>query len=245
MDKHKERFYPETRFGGFSNTDGTVAFYTRVQALTAPASVVIDFGCGRGQHSEDPVPFRRSLQCLRGKVAKVIGLDVDPEGSSNPTVDEFRPLDPGQKWPVDDCSADLVLSDSVLEHLPEPALLFREAQRVLVPGGYLCVRTTNLLSYVGIAARMVPNRLHATVLNKVQGLREGKDIFPTLYRCNTIGEVRRQMKLHGFEAAVLGHNAEPSYLNFSRVVYALGVLHQKFGPSAFGGTIFAFGRLPG
>jgi len=28
-----ETFYPESRFGGFTQIDGTVAFYSRVQAL--------------------------------------------------------------------------------------------------------------------------------------------------------------------------------------------------------------------
>lgn len=40
------RFYPEARFGGFSDIDGTMAFYLRVNALLGCDSVVLDFGCG-------------------------------------------------------------------------------------------------------------------------------------------------------------------------------------------------------
>ncbi len=43
-----ERFYPESRFGGFSDLDGTVAFYGRIQALLAAGMTVLDVGCGRG-----------------------------------------------------------------------------------------------------------------------------------------------------------------------------------------------------
>jgi SAM-dependent methyltransferase len=243
MDKYKETFYPEVRFGGFSDIDGTVAFYSRVSALASPDSIVIDFGCGRGQHAEDPVQFRRDLQCLKGRVGKVIGLDVDPAGQSNPTIDEFRPLAPDHPWPLEDRSAGMIVCDCVLEHLPEPRLLFREARRVLVRGGFLCLRTTNLFSYVGLAAKLVPNRLHTSVLTQVQGVRTEKDIFPTLYRCNTIGTIRREMKMHDFRAVVYGQSPEPSYFNFSKLAYALGVLHQKIMPAAFGMTIFAFGEL--
>ena len=43
-----ERFYPESRFGGYSDIDGTVTFYGRVQALLQSDMVVLDVGCGRG-----------------------------------------------------------------------------------------------------------------------------------------------------------------------------------------------------
>jgi SAM-dependent methyltransferase len=243
MASHKENFYPETSFGGFSNCDGTIAFYTRVNALIRPSFVVVDFGCGRGQHAEDPVEFRRALQSFKGKVAKVIGLDVDVAGQSNPTIDEFRALVPGQPWPVEDRSVNLIVCDSVLEHLPEPRLLFCEARRALVDGGFLCVRTTNLLSYVGLAAKLMPNRLHNAVLSRVQKIRPANDVFPTLYRCNTIAAIRRQMRRHGFRAVVHGHTPEPSYFNFSKLAYGFGVLHQKVTPGSLGTTIFAFGQL--
>ncbi|MGC2110584.1 MAG: class I SAM-dependent methyltransferase [Candidatus Korobacteraceae bacterium] len=243
VDPYKESFYPEIRFGGFSDSDGTVTFYNRVNAMTTPDSVVVDFGCGRGRHADDPVAFRRGLQCLKGRVARVIGLDVDLAGQQNPTLDEFRALRPEEAWPIEDGSVNLVLCDCVLEHLPKPSLFFSEAHRVLVRGGFLCLRTTNLLGYVGLAAKLIPKRLHTSVLHKAQGMREEKDIFPTLYRCNTIRSIRREMKAHGFHAVVYGHNAEPSYFNFSRLAYAAGVLHQKMAPGAFGITIFAFGEV--
>ena len=33
----RERFYPESRFGGFTDIDGTIAFYTRVHSQLTPA----------------------------------------------------------------------------------------------------------------------------------------------------------------------------------------------------------------
>ena len=51
----KERFYPESRFGGFTDIDGTVVFYLRVNSLINASSTVLDFGCGRGAYDEDTV----------------------------------------------------------------------------------------------------------------------------------------------------------------------------------------------
>jgi SAM-dependent methyltransferase len=243
MDKYEEEFYPEIYFGGFARCDGTIAFYTRVDALVGPGSVVVNFGCGRGQHDEDPVSIRRNLQCFKGRVGRVIGLDVDLVGQDNPTIDEFRALNPDQRWPIDDRSANLILCDCVIEHLPDPDLLFREASRVLVSCGYICIRTTNLLSYIGLAAKFVPNRWHASVLSTVQPARKKEDVFPTLYRCNTIRAVRRALIKYNFHSVVYGHDAGPGYLTFSKIAYAAGVVHQRIAPSYVCPMIMAFGQL--
>lgn len=234
-------FYPESSFGGFTRIDGTVAFYTRVQALAAPQSIVVDFGCGRGAYAGDPVPFRRGLRIFKGKVGQVIGLDANPAAAENPFLDSFHSLD-RPRWPLEDDTVDLILCDNVLEHLPEPSAFFREARRALRPGGVVCIRTPNALNYIALLSSLIPNRSHARVLARAKpGLSE-EDIFPTFYRCNTLPAVRRALQQHGFKAAVLGYEAEPSYLSFSTIAYALGVLHQKLSPGIFKAAIFAFGR---
>ncbi len=245
VNTYESTFYPETRFGGFSNLDGTLLFYVRINVLARPHFRVLDFGCGRGAQSEDPIPWRREMRTLRGRVARVIGLDVDPVGAENPTLDEFHQLDPqAGTWPVESSSVNLIICDNVIEHLPDPARFFDEAHRVLAPGGYLCIRTPNRLSYVGIASSLLPNRHHARVLTRVQANRQEKDVFPTLYRCNTVRAVRRELKKRGLEAVVLGYEAEPSYLHFSKLAYFFGVLHQRFAPSVLRPAIFAFAQKP-
>ncbi len=238
-------FYPETRFGGFSNLDGTLLFYVRINVLAKPHFHVVDFGCGRGAQSEDSIPWRKQMRTLRGRVERVIGLDVDPIGSENPTLDEFRLLDPQSGlWPIESQSVNLIICDNVIEHLPDPGRFFDEATRVLAPGGYLCIRTPNRLSYIGIASSLLPNRHHARVVAKVQRGRQEKDVFPTLYRCNTVGAVRRELKKRGFDAVVLGYEAEPSYLHFSKIAYFFGVLHQRLAPARIRPAIFAFAQKP-
>jgi len=240
--RHTQEFYPESRFGGYTDIDGTVAFYTRVSALLQPESSVVDFGCGRGAYGQDPVEVRRRLRVLRGRVHRVIGLDVDGAGADNPHLDEFCRLQ-GSRWPLPDSSVDLVLADNVLEHLPDPQNFFTEARRVLKSGGNLCVRTPNAWSYIALLSRLIPNRDHAVVLAKVKERSQADDVFPTLYRCNSLPAVRRMMRANSFEGVAYGYEAEPSYLDFSRLAYALGVLHQKFAPGWLRPSIFAFACL--
>ncbi|MBI4726235.1 methyltransferase domain-containing protein [candidate division TA06 bacterium] len=239
---NKETFYPESRFGGFTDIDGTVAFYNRVNSLLAPAQVVLDIGCGRGSFKEDQVTLRKNLRILKGKVARVIGIDVDQNAKENPFIDEFR-LMQDYPWPIDNDSVDLIICDNVLEHIDAPDRFFGEIHRVLSNGGFLCLRTPNRWSYFAIAATIIPNKYHAKVTAIAQKGRKDEDVFPAFYKCNSINKLKRIFKKSGFNYIVYGYEAEPSYLSFSKLAYFFGVLHQRFAPGFLKPAIFAFGRI--
>jgi SAM-dependent methyltransferase len=238
----KNDFYPESKFGGFSNIDGTIAFYSRVNALLDSCTIVLDVGCGKGIYSDDPVILRRNLRNLKGKAKEVIGIDVDPAAKNNPCIDKFFLLESGL-WPVDDESIDLVVCDNVLEHIEHPDPFFKEVSRVTRRGGILCIRTPNSLNYIALISRLIPNKYHSQITSVVQDSRKEEDVFPAFYRCNSINKIRSLLSKNGFsDHVVYGYEAEPSYLSFSRFAYWLGVLHQKLAPNIFKATVVAFGK---
>lgn len=242
-NKHQLIFYPETHYGGYTDIDGTVVFYNRVNALIHTRSIVLDVGCGVGSYSRDSVSTRRNLRILKGKCAKVIGIDVDESAKSNPYLDESKVIDPNQEWPVDSQSIDVCICDNVLEHIAGPSIFFTECNRVIKKGGYLCIRTPNVLSYFGFISKIVPEKFAHKVISVAQGgNRLKQDIFPTFYRCNTVRKIKSMLSKYGFESCVYGYEAEPAYLSFSRAFYFLGYLHQRFAPRAFKVAIFAFAK---
>ena len=242
-DDPKFDHYPESRFGGFTDSDAVVAFYTRVRALMSPDAVVLDVGCGRGKGALDPIPTRRALRTLRGACAKVIGIDTDPAGTENPMVDEFHQIQPDAPWPVETGSVDVVVSDYVLEHVEDPDMFFAECRRVLKPGGFLCIRTTNAISYFALASRVIPNRGHARVVSRVYvHPRDASDVFPTVYRCNTVWRLRKALRRSGFRGCVYGFQGEPAHFGFSRVLYLVGVIHQRLAPKSIRPALFVFAR---
>ena len=76
------------------------------------------------------MPLRKNLRILQGKVAKVIGIDVDQDAQNNPFIDEFHLIE-GHPWPIDSNSINLIVCDNVLEHIENPDQFFTEIHRVL------------------------------------------------------------------------------------------------------------------
>jgi SAM-dependent methyltransferase len=189
------------------------------------------------------VAFRRDLRILKGKVHRVIGIDADEAAESNPFLDEFHLISPSStRWPLDGASVDMCICDNVIEHIERPEDFFSECRRILKPGGYLCIRTPNSRGYTALISRIIPDRYHARLVARVQFDRK-EDVFPTCYRCNTIPTLRSMLSRHGFDHAVCAVEAEPSYLSFSKLAYALGVFHQRHAPNSIRLAIFAFAHL--
>ncbi len=195
------RLYPELNFGGWPECSGDLPFYARIHSLITPESVVLDVGCGTGFHRKLSEGFMADLQNIRGKVSKVIGLDVDPNAAANEGIDEFR-LIASDRWAVESDSIDLCYAQWVLEHLSDPDQFFAEAARVIKVGGYLCFRTPNRWHYSSIGASLVPDRWHYALRRMLGHPHEAEDVFPTLFRCNSTGRCRRFLVKHGFEGVV-------------------------------------------
>ena len=237
------RLYPEVQAGGFSRVDGNIEFYSRVNALLTPEMVVLDFGAGRGKDAtDDPVQFRRSLRNLQGKVAAVVGVDIDPAVLSNPSVDRAIVSVKDEPLPLPDDSVDLIVSDFCFEHIQSPGPVIRELDRVLKVGGWICARTPNRWGYIGIGARSVPNRFHVRMLTRLQPGRQPQDVFPTAYRLNTRGQLRTYFPPPRYLDCTYGYNTEPAYFGRSLSASRAARTVFKFAPERASALWYVFVR---
>lgn len=240
-DEIRIRHYPEVVAGGFTRVDGTIQFYSRVLALLPEGGMVLEFGAGRGANIlEDKAPYRQQLRTLKGRGCTVFGVDVDPVVLENPFLDEARVIASGEPLPFADGTFGMIVSDYVFEHVPDPEWLAGELGRVLKPGGWICARTPNKWSLLGMMIRMIPNRHHVQVLKEVQPDRKAVDVFPTTYRLNSLSALRRHFPETHWLHASHSFDAEPSYAgNSDPLWYAFRILF-RLSPRAFRSNLFIF-----
>jgi ubiquinone/menaquinone biosynthesis C-methylase UbiE len=236
------RFFPEIAVGGFSRVDGTVEFYQRIGALVDETSVVVDLGAGRGAFADDTSDYRRHLRDLKPRVGRLIGLDVDEAVLDNKSVDEAHVISPSGRLPLEDSSVDLVLSDFVFEHVTDPAALVKELTRVVKPGGWVCARTPNRRGYIGIGARLVPNRWHVKALRRIQPQKPAEDTFDVAYKLNTRADLRAHFPEDRYEHYVYTMNNEPAYAAGSVVGWRLTMLLFALTPRQSGAVLYVFLR---
>lgn len=240
-DRVLTRVYPEAAVGGFSRLDGQIEFYTRINALVDPKSRVLDFGAGRGHWAVDPMPeMSRRLRMLRGRVAEVVGTDVDPAVLTNPALDTAQVVALGDPLPFEDHAFDLVIADHVVEHVnrDDAQDVADDVMRVLRPGGWFAARTPNKWGMIGIGARVVPNRLHVRTLRRLQPDRKAEDVFATRYTMNTRRDLARLFA--GHDLHMYGHTSEPTYFGRSALAWRLAAGLGRVTPPRLAPTLMIF-----
>jgi SAM-dependent methyltransferase len=191
-------------------------FRRRVLPKVGGAGCVLDLGAGAG--IVEAMNFR-------GIARKVIGVDLDPRVVNNPFLDESFVADVA-KLPIRAESCDAVLADNVLEHLEHPEEVFREAYRVLRPGGRFFIKTPNKSHYVALIASATPHWFHR-LYNAWRG-RESDDTFRTQYRANSEQALRRLAASAGFEVCGIELvEGRPEYLRKLAAFYLFGLLYER------------------
>jgi ubiquinone/menaquinone biosynthesis C-methylase UbiE len=185
--------------------------------------------------------FRELVKALSFGSARVLHLgsgpvDLEPwlaEGSAKPQLlaldvslhaltrnsGKFRICADAERLPLPTASVDLIVAEHVFEHFPRPEACLRECFRVLQRGGRMVISGPNGRSYIALAARLTPLRVHRWA--RALGAGSGSvDAFPTLYRFSTPRVMRRLAGEVGFEMVDLEiFVGEPCYTTFLPVVH--------------------------
>lgn len=204
------------RYAEFGDRWDDKRFHEFVLARLTPETHLLDLGAGAGI-----VPEMNFLE----HAARVCGVDPDPRVVNNPYLHEGR-VGVGEQIPYEDKSFDLVICDNVFEHLENPDEVFREARRVLRPGGRLVAKTPNFWHYVAITASLTPHSFHRR-FNAGRG-RDEEDTFPTCYRANTRKDLqaladRTDMRL--LSCTMI--EGRPEYLRRWWPAYLLGAAYER------------------
>jgi SAM-dependent methyltransferase len=197
-----------------------------VRSHLTPESRVLDLGCGRGGVVE---LFWRDVRFAAG---------LDPDSPSlaqhrSPGMPVLRGV--GERLPFAAGSFDLIVCLWVLEHVKEPALVLREVQRVLRPGGHFVFLTPNLrnpLLLVNRIAKALP-MVQTRLVSRFYGRREA-DTFPVQYRANTVSTLRALAAASDLEVAELRVVPDPTYLAVNGFMFTTSVFAERLMPTGWG-----------
>ena len=145
----------------------------------------------------------------------MIGVDIDPVVSSNPSIDVGVVIDSTSRLPFPNETFDLVVSDSTFEHVLDAARIAGELDRVIKVGGWICARTPNRNGYVALMNRIVPAGIARRLISFAQPDRKVEDIFPAYYRMNTLRRMRMLFPADHYDHMSFAFDSEPRY-HFNR-----------------------------
>lgn len=198
--------------------DGTVEFHEMVAARVPRGGRILEIGAGA------PNATSRFLATL----GEVHGVDPDPAVRDNEALASATVVS-DEALPFPDASFDVAVSNWVVEHLEDPTRHLAEVARVLKPGGAYLFRTPNRWHYVAIVSALTPHAFHRLVANRLRALPDAApEPFPTRYRMNSAGAVRREAARAGLSVADLRRvEKEPSYGMGAAPFFLLGVAWER------------------
>ncbi len=193
-------------------------FQQEVDRHLFEGAVVLDAGCGSGEFGV--------LRKCGDRAGRIIGMDISAEAlARNQTIDEsiVGSLD---NIPLESSSIDLIVCESVFEHLEHPQPVFSEFSRVLKRDGVLVMRTFNKWNWANFISACLPvgvrTRLKGHLLSE-----DSEGTFETYYRCNTRKRLQQLCANAGLrEEKFITFGAWPGYWS-SRFMVSLFALYEK------------------
>ena len=181
---------------------------------------VLDCGCGDGYHAV-------TAELIGPELIQLIGIDVALASLSSNRAIRLKAAADAEAIPFGNECFDLVVCESVLEHLQAPGRFLQEAFRVLQPNGKLMILTSGRWHPFMLLNRVMQSRLAVKLLSHALR-RPPSSIFPAFYRCNSKWRLAKQATAAGFRIASLEvASGTFGYLRFSKWLIMLGILFDR------------------
>jgi SAM-dependent methyltransferase len=214
QQRYLAHYYSPER--GFVN--GTSEFHSLCASVCPRGGSLLEIGAGPSN------PTSRHLATL----GTLHGLDPDPDVEHNDALASAKVLT-GDRFPYDDATFDVCISNYVCEHVADPKGHLEEVRRVLKPGGAYVFRTPNLYHYVSGVAALTPHWFHELVANPLRNMkRDSHAPYPTFHRMNSRKRIMQLAQEVGMEVEQIKLvEKEPSYGMSFRVLFFTFLAYER------------------
>ncbi len=234
-----ERRLPQARTNPRTRYAERVA--AAMAAFEAPG-LVVDVGGGKA------CPFA----ALRrpGSGARIVAVDVsDEELRHNADVDETIVADIVRELPFRAGEARLVVSSSVLEHLPDTRSFIANCRTVLEEEGLTIHLFPGRWAPFAMLNRVLPRGVSRRLLHSLMPGSEGIQGFPAYYDECSAPAMRRLLEREGFHLLELQAGYyQADYFAFFLPLYVLSALYElllyAFGLEALAANVLVVARKP-
>ncbi len=193
-------------------------YYQEVASYLKEGDVVLDAGCGSGEFGV--------MKVHGGPAGKIVGVDISNESLSRNQVVDERIVSSLEQLPSPDNSFDLVVCETVCEHLAHPQKVFSEFSRVLKKGGHVLIRTYNIWNINNAVSAFLPLPVRKIIKGQfISAPNEGT--FPTYYRCNSRRRLNKLFDQAGMdEVSFMVYRDCVSYWN-NRAILTFFTVYEK------------------
>ena len=204
-----------------------VRYQTVLDSLVDAKTVWLELGCGKRICTDDGLN-----QQLPQRADFAVGVDLDPYLTKHSSLRNLVRCD-ASALPFRDGVFTLVTSSFVVEHLEKPDVVFGELARVCAPGARVVVFTPNVFNYGMLVAAATPYRFHlwykklSYFLARREWIEHDEDMFPTFYRANSVGRLRRLSAAAAFRVERLERVALAHSFGFVKPLYIGSLLFER------------------
>lgn len=183
------------------------AYFDRLDEVLHAEDRWLELGCGRRITPTWLRDRTHREQRLIEIAGEIVGIDPDEDAIADNPLPIVKHQGYADDVPEADASFDLITANMVFEHMDDPAAVLAESARLLKPGGVLLFHTPNVWYPVTLFAACVPSPIRNRVTGWLEK-RPAKDIYPTRYRLNSTGAIRRAATQVGLNVESITQTAD-------------------------------------
>ncbi|GGA85542.1 hypothetical protein GCM10011369_29470 [Neiella marina] len=162
------------------------------RAMSINGGIIVDIGAG--------YLLPDSLKHVSAGQNTIIGIDILKSSlRKNHSLDAAIVADACQCWPLADNSVDLIISRSVMEHLPNNEVFAEQMYRVLKPGGVCIHVLPGKNAPFSLLNRVLPNSWTQNLVNWAFPERRGELGFVDYYHHCSYPALTNLFERYGFK----------------------------------------------